>query len=111
MDKKFLNMVLDQIIYETEIDYVRDKIYPPFTYPGETSETSFLSSSSFTPILANIPINPVYLFNPFKKHCEDIYSLKNKDDILYVWLFYRFKMNEKVNKELYNNPPLISCYG
>ena len=70
-----------------------------------------MCSITLTPILANIPINPVYLFNPFKKHCEDIYSLKNKDDILYVWLFYRFKMNEKVNKELYNNPPLISCYG
>ena len=101
MDKKFLNKVLCQIISETTIDYVRDKIYPPFTYPGETS---FLSSSTFTPILTNIPITPVYLFNPFKKHCEDIYSLKNKDDILYVWTFYRFKMNEKVNKEAYNNP-------
>jgi hypothetical protein len=101
MDKKFLNKVLGQLVRETEIDYVRDKIYPPFTYPGETS---FLSSSTFTPILTNIPITPVYLFNPFKKHCEDIYSLKNKDDILYVWTFYRFKMNEKVNKEAYNNP-------
>ena len=101
MNKKFLNKVLCQIISETTIDYVRDKIYPPFTYTGETS---FLSFSTFTPILTNIPITPVYLFNPFKKHCEDIYSLKNKDDILYVWTFYRFKMNEKVNKEAYNNP-------
>lgn len=75
MDKKFLNKVLDQIVRETEIDYVNKRTYFPFSsffyhYPNPIL---FLSTHSLST-----------LFSSFSKHCKDIYGL-NKSEIDYVW--------------------------
>jgi hypothetical protein len=85
MDKKFLNKVLEQIISESTIDYEMKKVYPPFSY-------GYTPSSCFS-----------FLYNPFQKHCEEVYSLKNKSDLFYIWTNFIYRMGEKLNKESYKS--------
>lgn len=101
VDHKFLNKVLEQIISESTIDYEMKKVYPPFSY-GYTS-TSCFSTPTFTPIIINMPIDSRFLYTPFQKHCEEVYSLKNKNDLLYIWTNFIFRMGEKLNKESYKS--------
>lgn len=101
VNHKFLNKVLEQIISESTIDYEMKKVYPPFSY-GYTSSSCF-STSTFTPIIINMPIDSRFLYNPFQKHCEEVYSLKNKNDLLYIWTNFIFRMGEKLNKESYRS--------
>jgi hypothetical protein len=47
MDKKFLHKVIDQLVYETEIDYGNDRIRYPYgglttTFRGFTIDTYFM---------------------------------------------------------------------
>ena len=99
MDKKFLNKVLEQIISESTIDYEMKKVYPPFSY----GYTSCFSTSTFAPIIINIPIDSRFLYNPFQKHCGEVYSLKNKSDLFYIWTNFIYRMGEKLNKESYKS--------
>ncbi len=101
MDKLILNKVLEQIISESTIDYKMKKVYPPFSY-GYTSSSCF-STSTFTPIIINMPIDSRFLYNPFQKHCEEVYSLKNKSDLFYIWTNFIYRMGEKLNKESYKS--------
>ena len=76
MDNKFLHKVLDQLVYETRIDYDRKVIETPHLL------------SSFTPLPSfsrffSIPFIPT----SFSDHCKDVYGL-NDDEIEYVWKVY-----------------------
>ena len=74
MDKKFLNKVVDQLVYETIIDYDGEIIYIPF-------------SNRFTPNQSHISyLNRI--FRSFNNHCKDVYGL-NKDEVGYVWEEYK----------------------
>ena len=80
MDKKFLHRVIDQLVYETEIDYEKKKII-----------------SSFFLFPTAPPVNPKHLdmFVPiFYKHCSGVYGL-NKSEVDYVWDEYKRIINNK----------------
>jgi len=81
MDYKFLNKVIDQIVYETRIDYDRKVIgtplHPiPFHYPSPT----FIR-----------PTSPLI----FSRHCKGVYGL-NEQEIEYVWKEYRETIIDKL---------------
>ena len=85
MDKKFLHRVLDQIVYETEINYKTIRISVPFLP---------LSFPSFSPSVFSffsLPIPPP----SFKKHCKEIYGL-NDDEVNYVWYEYKNIIKDKI---------------
>jgi hypothetical protein len=73
MDYKFLHKVVDQLVYETTIDYENDRIFTPLSSP---------SISSFSP-------------SSFLKHCKEVYGL-NEQEIEYVWKEYRDIINDKI---------------
>ena len=75
MDYKFLNKVIDQLAYETEIDYDEERFLPPFfNYFSHNSVALF--SSPFSP------------YPSFIIHCREVYGL-NEDEVSYVWKEYR----------------------
>jgi hypothetical protein len=82
MDYKFLNRVLDQIVYETRMDYDQKIIYFPF----HLSPLSFFSL-------------PSLLFDLFYDHCRDIYGL-NEDEVKYVWDEYKRIIENKMQNGL-----------
>ena len=74
MDKKFLNKVLDQIVYETRIDYDRKVIGTPLhPIPFHILSPTFIR-----------PTSPLI----FSRHCKGVYGL-NEQEIDYVWEEYR----------------------
>ena len=82
MDIKFLDKIVDQIVSETTVDYKRDRIYSPFTSPSFISHISYRASTSFS--------------RYFIKHCKEVYGLKDKSEINYVWYDYVKFINKKV---------------
>ena len=91
MDKKFLDKVVDQLVYETEIDYESKRFDPPFTRP-----------SFFPPHLSSIPFTTINRLDshspliPFIIHCRDVYGL-NDDEIEYVWKEYKKIILDKID--------------
>ena len=82
MDKKFLDKVVDQLVYETIIDYDGEIIYIPF-------------SNRFTPNQSHISyLNRI--FRSFNNHCKDVYGLNN-DEIEYVWEEYKRIIKDKID--------------
>jgi len=82
MDYKFLDKVVEQIVSETRIDYVKERVNIPFLLPFHSYSppfTLFLSSSRF----------------PFFDHCESVYGL-NYDETEYVWKEYREIIKDKI---------------
>jgi hypothetical protein len=83
MDYKFLDKVVEQIVSETRIDYVKERVNVPFLLPFPYTFslpfTLFLSSSRF----------------PFFEHCESVYGL-NYDETEYVWKEYREIIKDKI---------------
>tara|TARA_R110002020_G_scaffold346320_1_gene560152 strand:- start:405 stop:644 length:240 start_codon:yes stop_codon:yes gene_type:complete len=73
LDNKLLNKVVDQIMSETKI--INDKIYAPFL------------SFSFSFFSHHLP--SLYLHSSFSDHCKNVYSLKNDQEIEYVWKKYK----------------------
>lgn len=64
MDYKFLNRVLDQIVSETRLDYDKEIVNYPFTFPTPS------------------------LLHSFSSHCKEVYGL-NDDEVEYVWGEYK----------------------
>jgi len=91
MDYKFLHRVLDQLVYETEIDYESKRFDPPFTRP-----------SFFPPHLSSIPFTTINRIDshspliPFIIHCREIYGL-NDDEMDYVWKEYKKIILDKID--------------
>ena len=81
MDKKFLDKVVNQIVYETRIDYGMEEIQFPFS---ELSVLLFLSFSSRS-----------FIFRLFTDHCRDVYGL-NEEETMYVWKEYREIIKDKI---------------
>ena len=82
MDYKFLNKVIDQLAYETEIDYDEERFLPPFfNYFSHNSVALFSSPSSPYP--------------SFIIHCEEVYGL-NKEETEYVWDEYIKVIRDKI---------------
>ena len=83
MDKKFLNRVLDQLVSETTIDYVKETIRTPFPLINPNAFARYLFTSR-SPIFYRQP-SP---FTSFINHCRDVYGL-NDDEVNYIWVKWR----------------------
>jgi hypothetical protein len=81
MDYKFLHKVVDQLVYETMIDYDRKVI-----------ESPFISPSYLNPFLALVYILPSFSF-----HCRDVYGL-NYEEMEYVWKEYNDDIVYKISQ-------------
>ena len=86
MNNKFLDKVYDQIISETRV--IDNKLYTPFFLPIPSS-----SSVSFSPFL--LPFIPP----SFSSHCKEVYSLKNEQEIDYVWNEYKKGITALMDKK------------
>ena len=92
MDKRFLDKVLDQIVSETEIDYVNGRMYTP----SSLFHPFFSSFLFFPPVYSSFFSSFVCSFS---KHCKNIYGL-NDDEVKYVWNEYRDIIKDKINNGL-----------
>lgn len=90
MDYKFLDKVLDQIVYETEIDYENDRIFTPFS-PNSLPVSLLLS------IVKDWNTSPL-LHRLLRRHCKEIYGLNN-DEVRYVWGEYKNIIKDKIDNE------------
>jgi len=87
MKNNYLDKVVEQIVRETEIDYVKEWVYTPYTpFPLFYSpiSSSFLSRS-YSPSL-------------FSRHCREVYGL-NEDEIDYVWNEYKKIIKDKIDEK------------
>jgi len=91
MNKQFLDKVVNQILSETKIDYREETINLPYC---QTSPYPY----------RNIPFTIYLLQYPtFKKHCRDIYSLKNFEEMGYVWDEFRENVGKYLVKHQMSN--------
>ena len=81
MDKKFLDKVIGQIVYETRIDYGMEEIQFPSAPPSPLPVFFFVLVSRLSS----------YFFD----HCRDVYGL-NDNEIEYVWKEYREIIKDKI---------------
>jgi hypothetical protein len=81
-DNNFLDEVVNQIVRETEVDYVSKKVKLRFT-------------SSYT----YLDIVDAYIFPypPFEEHLEGVYGLKNMSERKYVQHQYEYFINKMLN--------------
>jgi hypothetical protein len=77
MNNKFLDKVIEQIISETRI--IDGKVYTPSPFSPSYSLTYHTPSSFFSQPSSFL----------FSNHCKDVYSLKNEQEIDYVWGKYK----------------------
>ena len=93
MDYKFLDKVLDQIVYETKYEYIKKKkdynIYPPYE-----SAHLFLPYRYITAF--DVPLSD------FVHHCNGVYGL-NEEEIDYVWKEYREIITDKIKSKNYKS--------
>ena len=92
MDNKFLHKVLDQLVYETRIDYDRKVIETPLLSSSYSSNFPLHSFSRFFSITLRS-----YFPLSFTKHCKDVYGL-NGDEIEYVWNEYKQIIKGKISQ-------------
>ena len=85
MDNKFLNKVLDQIVRETEINDVEERVYPPNS--NDTNSYSF-PAIPFRSLFSLDLVYPYPLPLFFYHHCRDVYGLNNEES-KYVWEEYK----------------------
>ena len=86
MGNKFLDKVLDQLVYETRIDYDMGEIQFPF---------SSLKLFLFKPSSSHL--SPEHFQYIFSDHCEDIYGL-NEEETDYVWEEYIKIIKDKISQ-------------
>ena len=85
MDNKFLDKVVEQIIYETEVS--NGKVYFPFLnggFPRRACSPTKITS---------------YLLYNFSYHCNEVYGLSYGDEMISAWSKFE---NEYFNKFPYN---------
>ena len=85
MDKGFLNKVLGQIVRETEINGVEERVYPPNS--NDTNSYSF-PAIPFGSLFSLDLVYPFPLPTFFYLHCRDVYGLNNEES-KYVWEEYK----------------------
>lgn len=81
-DNKFLDKVVNQLVRETEVDYVSKKV-----------------KLRFTPNYTYLDIVDAYIFPypPFEEHLEGVYGLKNMSERKYVQHQYEYIINKMLN--------------
>ena len=81
-DNNFLDEVVNQIVRETEVDYVSKKV-----------------KLRFTPSYTYLDIVDAYIFPypPFEEHLEGVYGLKNMSERKYVQNNYEDTINNMLN--------------
>ena len=80
MNNKFLDKVYEQIISETMIK--DNKLHTPFFS---------------RPLLFSLL--SLFQFSPFFSHCKDVYSLKNGQEVEYVWNEYKKGITTLIDKK------------
>ena len=83
MNNKFLDKVCDQIISETRI--IDDLLHTPF--------------SLHSPLFFLFSLFPFSYFPFFISHCKEVYSLKNEQEIDYVWEKYKRGLTTLMDKK------------
>jgi hypothetical protein len=91
MDKKFLNRVLEQIVSEINVDYVKGTIRFPFLNHFSLPIRYIIEPSNKSPWI--IPQSS------FDNHCRDIYSL-NESEIRYVCHKFITMSKHLVNEQI-----------
>ena len=89
MGNKFLDKVLDQIVYETELVYDRGRLW--YIFPFSSQPWLWRNERLIELIDLNFELG-----NEFDKHCRDIYGLSN-DEIDYVYKEYSRNLRVKNN--------------
>lgn len=100
MEKEFLNKVVDQLVYETRIDYDQDSVYTPY-HP--ISSLPLDIETYFPWLLRNHTFptsSPLTLW--FFTHCRDVYGL-NVNESDYVYEEYIRSINDKFETYLGNS--------
>jgi len=92
-----LNIIVDQLVNETRIDYKYKVIHAPFNPHGDSSSFLFSSSPFSSPILLPSLSPPLLFF----KYCKDIYGL-TKQETEYVWYEYKKTIKNKINNKPLN---------
>ena len=92
MDKKFLHKVIDQLVYETEIDHDNGSIRFPFIYDIVMSYS--YDGTIYQKLMIFFTMGE--FISTFITHCKDIYGL-NGEEILYIWVKYKDILKDKVN--------------
>ena len=91
MDKKFLHKVIDQLVYETEIDHDNGSIYFPFILDIVMSYS--YDGTIYQKLMIFFTMGE--FISPFINHCRDIYGL-NGEEILYVSGKYKDILKDKI---------------
>jgi len=89
MDKKYLHKVLNQIVRETEINDVEERVYPPNS--NDTNSYSF-PAIPFQSLFHLIYPLPLFFYH----HCRDVYGLNNEES-KYVWKEYKRVIIDIIN--------------
>ena len=85
---KFLDKVVERLIDETSIDYVKGEMIIPFT-------SAIMLLIHFIGMGREMMENPFYTIPSFSRHCRDVYGLTNPE-IIYVWKEYKNIITNKV---------------
>ena len=85
MDKRFLDKVVDQIVRETEINDVEERVYPPNSNYTNSFLTPYIP---FNSLFSLDLVYPYPLPTFFYLHCRDVYGLNNEES-KYVWEEYK----------------------
>jgi len=89
MDKRFLNKVIEQIVSETTLDFNLGEVtffFPTYNY------------APFDYFTTHIP-NYWPKFNPFIKHCKEVYGLYDEEEIQYVWDMVKSIIKDKIKSK------------
>ena len=94
IDNSFLDKVVNQIVSETTIDYDKEEMDVPF--------------SPFSPHLRHYPNLSHFPF-AFEIHCRDVYGIKDKEEVDYIWAKYgeiikdKFYPKDTINESTIDN--------
>ena len=86
MDKGFLDKVLGQIVSETKINDIEERVYPPNSNDTNSYSLPHPSSSLLFFFFISLKHYPLPTF--FYLHCRDVYGLNNEES-KYVWEGYK----------------------
>ena len=93
MDKGFLDKVLGQIVSETKINDIEERVYPPNSNDTNSYSLPHPSSSLLFFFFISLKHYPLPTF--FYLHCRDVYGLNNEES-KYVWEEYKIIIRDNL---------------